>query len=381
MAAALLLFAALAAPAAQGTNRDVWLAAVAQHEPGTWDTAAVAVSAWSTGQLDGILRSLPRRGDRPANMSEILVRAAMLHADIAMHAPGDYTRPLTPHTGAPSRGVLLDEDGRYAGARMESPDWAFARRLLDALEPGPATHDVVRVWYRATLAWMAREGQVAEAVAHLERASALFPTDPDMHFARGWLNETFAAPSTQAMIASLRNAQRPSVRGTSRQIAAVPPPGEALERAERAFAAAVAADERFTEARTHRARVAHLRGGITEAVADLRRALEEAEEPFLIYMTALFLGGALEVSGDNAGAEEAYRRAAAPFPLAQSARLGLSRVASRRGDRAAALRHVRTVMAIPSNDPRRDDPWWIYQVGPGRFADARLAELHAAVAR
>ena len=61
--------------------------------------------------------------------------------------------------------------------------------------------------------------------------------------------------------------------------------------------------------------------------------------------------------GQYDAAFDAYHRAAALSPTAQSPWLALSHLARRRGDRAAALRALQQVFDLPS-EPDRDDPWW-----------------------
>jgi hypothetical protein len=369
-AAALLLIASATVVAGQGSHRDIWLDAVGAHEPGTWDAAAVAVSSWSNAELDALVRSLPLGRGRSADMTSTLIRGAMLHADVAMLAPPGHSRPLGPPGTTLPRRAVLAQDGQIAGVASEPPDWDVGRRLLDALDGGPATHPAARLWYRATLAVMARGEQLAAASSHFEHARKLFPDDPEVLATGGWLHEGFASPATQTLEES---------RGTTGLSVAVPGRTVSLARAHDFFTRALAVEPGFTEARIHRGRIAGLRGRLEESARDLERAVEEAREPLLVYLAALFLGGTREALDDLEGARVAYERAARLYPLAQSARIALSRLASRQGDRAGALRHAQQLLSIPADHPDRGDPLWVYQIGPGRHADARLAELHRAV--
>ena len=74
-------------------------------------------------------------------------------------------------------------------------------------------------------------------------------------------------------------------------------------------------------------------------------------------------------------AREAYVRAAAFYPRAQSPRLALSALATRMGDRKEALAAIEPLFRLPEAAAERDDPWWIYLDSAGRNADALLAEM------
>jgi hypothetical protein len=49
---------------------------------------------------------------------------------------------------------------------------------------------MIRQWYRATAAWM--QAVEEHDTAHLDRARALFPADPDILFLSGTQRETYA---------------------------------------------------------------------------------------------------------------------------------------------------------------------------------------------
>jgi hypothetical protein len=70
--------------------------------------------------------------------------------------------------------------------------------------------------------------------------------------------------------------------------------------------------------------------------------------------------GAEEARGDHAASRAAFLGASALYPNAQSPRLALSQIARRTGDRAAAQRELQFIAALPDDERRREDPWWLY---------------------
>jgi tetratricopeptide (TPR) repeat protein len=94
----------------------------------------------------------------------------------------------------------------------------------------------------------------------------------------------------------------------------------------------------------------------------------------LRYYGELFLGAEEESLTQYDAAFDAYHRAAALYPTAQSPWLALSQLARRRGDRAAALRALQQVFDLPS-EPDRDDPWWTYYVAQARNIDQLFEDL------
>jgi Flp pilus assembly protein TadD len=157
-----------------------------------------------------------------------------------------------------------------------------------------------------------------------------------------------------------------------------------LEDAEEAFRKVLAVRPDDNEARIRDGRVLQLLGRQADAVAALRRAAGAPKAFPLDYVAALFLGRALEASGDTSRAREAYRQAAALAPSAPAPVLALSALAERAGDHEAAVTLLRQAMEKPdasgsgSRDPGSgvpDDPLWTYLEWGGRDADALLAEV------
>lgn len=299
------------------------------------------------------------RGDE----NYVLRRGALLHSDAAMFS-ADLIEPLAPGTTAdPQRIVMNISDGRQIELGRGAMHWEIARLLLDAVAPRPDT--MVRLWYRATAAWM--QNRNYHDPVHLTRARGVFPNDADILFLSGCEREAYARPDTQA---AARAAVLPS--GITLDIRSE---REELGQAEAFFRRALALKPNVPETRLRLGRVLLLRGRYKEAADELRLATTSAGEDLLRYYGTLFLGAAEEALGDYGGASAAYAKGAELYPAAQSPRLALSALARRRGDRPGALTEIRRVFDLPVSPPARDDPWWTYHTAQARNADALLEEL------
>jgi tetratricopeptide (TPR) repeat protein len=135
----------------------------------------------------------------------------------------------------------------------------------------------------------------------------------------------------------------------------------------------------LTEARIRLGHVLGLMGRHADAADDLRRAIPATDDQLLLYYGYLLLGGELDSLGNRDRARDAYERAAALFPRAQSPKLALSQMANRAGDRQSAFDAIRPVLGPPADEFDRADPWWTYHVQQGRSAEERLATLRAAM--
>jgi tetratricopeptide (TPR) repeat protein len=225
---------------------------------------------------------------------------------------------------------------------------------------------MVRLWYRTTAAYQQREEELDPG--HLNRGLAIFPTDPEILFFNACLHETYASP---AAYSALRVPSLPT--GLRLDIGSV---GSELHQAERLFRQTLAQQPSFAEARLRLGRVLGLGGRHQEAVEELRRALADTEDPLLVYYGNLFLGAEENALDHTDAARTAFRQAAALFPLAQSPHFGLSQLAHRSRDRAAALEAIEPVLALPAAGHERPDPWWDYHISQGRTADERLDALY-----
>jgi tetratricopeptide (TPR) repeat protein len=329
-----------------------WLAVVDAHQPGDPGKGAVEVSTWTGTALEAVVaeakrhaRTLARTDAARAN--QILVRGAVLHADIGRLLPQDTVRRSPTQMTA-----YIVRDGRWLGIRYISMHWQLGRSLLDGVTPEPAAHPDVRGWYQQTSADLLRMRQFAAAAAHFARARQIFPTDPDILFASAILHERFGSTALQAAAES--------VTESNRTAASVSSAGGELVRAERFFRDSLVHRPSHLEARVRHGRVLDELGRHDEAFEELRRAIEEGASGELLYLAHLFVGRAEEARGNYDASRVAFERASALYPNAQSPRLALSQVARRTGDRAAAQRELQVIAKLPHDERRREDPWWLY---------------------
>jgi tetratricopeptide (TPR) repeat protein len=316
--------------------------------------------------LDPELRRLAEAAARSRSLGDtnyVLRRGALLHTDAAMFSAG-LIEPLAPGTAADPQPILMNiSDGREIEVGRGAIHWEIARVLLDAVAPAPDT--MVRLWYRATAAWMQKRNY--HDPVHLTRARGVFPNDADLLFLSGCEREEYARPDTQAAAraAVLPNGITLDIRSER----------EELVQAEAFFRRALALKPESPEARLRLGRVLLLRGRYKEAAEELRLATASAGEDLLLYYGALFLGAVEEALANYGGASDAYSKGAQLYPAAQSPRLALSALARRRGDRRGALTEIRRVFDLPTSAAARDDPWWTYHTAQARNADALLEEL------
>jgi tetratricopeptide (TPR) repeat protein len=133
-----------------------------------------------------------------------------------------------------------------------------------------------------------------------------------------------------------------------------------LTRAERYYRDALVNDPDHADARLRHGRVLGELGHHKEAIADLRRVVDDGASGARLYLAHLFLSRAYEALGEYEAARTSLELAAALYPNAQTPRLALSNIARRMGSRAAAQRELQILAKLPDAERQREDPWWDY---------------------
>jgi len=374
-----------------------WLEAVNEHRPGTLDTAARLTGFSSEGDLYeartdflalvAICKRELGRSAKPApvvyrdtpipfadlrqvlgltddeaakgNANRVLLRAAILHADVAM-----LVIPLLPGgTGCSLRATMLVRDGNRVGAGCIGFHWTHGRLLLDAVRPDPGAEQIVRLWYHATITYLLETGDFANADLQIGHGRLLFPSDPAILFEHGYYHEGVASPLIQtAVIESGADARGAKVH---------------LDEADDLYRRAVKENPQFVEARVHHGYVLGLLGRHRNAAEELRVAAASAMGPQLRYYAELFLGHAEESLGNRVAARDHYRLASALYPQAQSPLLALALFARQFGDLAGAQDAMRQLLALRGARAADADPWWAYYRWQNQSFEALFAELHA----
>jgi tetratricopeptide (TPR) repeat protein len=260
--------------------------------------------------------------------------------------------------------IMRTADGRAGRLEFGTFHWEFARLLLDAVAPEPGRDDMVRMWYRATVASLHNHRTFAETDPQLARAFALFPDDARIVFYSGALQETFAAASVQSVVQS-----------TTFPLGFAPAISSArvhLAQAERFFRQALKIDPHSIETRVHLANVVGRLGRHQEAAAELRGVIPSIADQRLEYYAQMFLGREEETLGRNSVARESFERAAKLYPRAQSPQLALAQLAWKDADAATAFQIVERVFQMPSRERDREDPWWVYDAAHVRDAEKLL---------
>jgi tetratricopeptide (TPR) repeat protein len=412
------------APVEPIARMKAWFAAVERHEPGRADAPAVEIAAWSPtalhelsadlviflGRIDGAhlfkprARPAPRpssprprpvvyairalaeelvhgtagqvRGTGPEVSNEFLKRAALLHADVAMLVPrvdsqasqaGPSADPQPDPGRKSSDPIVVDtDDGVALDLQRPTLHWQLGRTVLSAVAPDPAQDETVRLWYRASVAYLQAQERFGDCHLHLTPALKAIPGDERLLFYAGAMHEAYASGSLQAAAHSMTSR---GLRSVVRSI------DDELEEAERFFREALATDPAFAEARLHLGRVVGLRGRHKEAASELRQAITQPTDPQLVYYRELFLGRQEASMRNRQAAREHFERAAGLYPRAQSPQLALGLLARTHGDRPAALQSLRNVIGLPPGEEEREDPWWEYFLSHVRNVDALLDEL------
>jgi tetratricopeptide (TPR) repeat protein len=397
-----------------------WITAVRNHTPGQRDAAVEMVSALTfdkrrelnagmafflnflLGKPAGIktpaekrLAAVATEARQIPGADAFLKRAAVLHADTALkrHVEGvDFTEPARPAAREDLSSPLLSQgslfvnrDGEVLGQTPSDWNWPFARSLLTLLSSWPAPDPFVATWYHATTAFMLRRGLYGEAVSHLQRAAIVLPDDARVLFDRACYAEIQGLPQNQVLLSDEDLLALRAARSGNNTIRTppgslplgIPSENETNDEAERLFRLALRADPSFVEARVRLGRLLGRRKRYEEAASELAAALAAKPAGPVSFYAHLFAGRAAQAQGKIADAAAHFRAAEALFPGAQSASLARSQAALLESDVPAAQDSIRRMDKSSS----AVDPWWWYQLGGGRDADALLREMWARVSR
>lgn len=344
---------------------EAWHKAVEAHQPGKTDPAARSIAEWDNATLQQAIKDLQR--DPPPAWT--LKRAAVLHLDIMRLYHAVARGALFPGRMRSEPLTLMALDGQRRGQHWLSTHVQMARELLD-LVPGRERDETVRLWYIAAAAYFAHDNNLAEALFHLRRASELFPRDAQLLLARGCLHEAFASPRVQSVVQADPGRGRQLSVGSERQN---------LAAAETAFRDSLRADRRNAEARVRLGHVLGRQGRHADAMVELQQVVKTETDRTLAYYALLHLGRQEEHLGHTDSARHSFERASALFPAAQSPLLALGRLAFHDGEPRRAEAALDRLFALSDDESKRNDPWWDYYSGTGRFAASLLGRLYDVV--
>jgi tetratricopeptide (TPR) repeat protein len=333
------------------------------------------IAPWTRADLTAVLGELREQG---RVTSDLMKRGALLHADIAIarRTMMGYDLPLEPAGG------YLVGDGEHLGAMGRTIHWSFARQLLDLVRPNPRDDEDVRLWYRATSAFLQAWHDYIEFQPHLLRARAIFPNDAVFVLYAGTMHESFGEPRYQMAEVEPPTTSEVGMRGgglvrqpSSQPVKLVRSANEERGMAQDILRQALRLDGSLHEARIRIGRLTGLRGAHREAVDELRVALASPLPDTLEYWAQIFLGRSEQALGRRDEARTAYERAAALFPGAQSPRIALGQLAMETGSRAAAIASL-DVLTLPPDTMQRYDPWAHYSGAHIPDDGEWLARLH-----
>ena len=310
---------------------DRWMRAVLEHESGRVDPAVDTVNALDADDrkrlnsgLEVFLKALTKKtlttmdveakriaelgGDaaRSPGTNQFLARAAMLHADAAMVAPYSLA-PAPPEgrgPGVPPGGLVAANDGEFHGVIVPNWGWAFGRRLLDLIQPGPAGDPYVASWYHATTAYMMQRGYLGEVAPHLERAMQILATDARIVFDRACFAEALSLPRAREVLDDPRTRQAlesktqsmvQMVRGRTDMVSgsnALQSRVQAEAEAERLFRRVLSLDPTMAEAQIRLGRLYERQGRHGDALQELTAGIAGSTDEVALFYGHLFAGRA-----------------------------------------------------------------------------------------
>jgi tetratricopeptide (TPR) repeat protein len=129
------------------------------------------------------------------------------------------------------------------------------------------------------------------------------------------------------------------------------------------------------EASVRKAFLLHRLGRQDDALMLLADIERRSTDPTVVYWGLLFRGRALQLLGRPEEAVKAYEAALQACPQAQAPAVALATLSLQLNRQDDAFRWATTARTTPHD---RDDPWWSYWLGDGRFVDEWLGDLRKA---
>ena len=99
-----------------------------------------------------LLLGIDDDGAAAGNLNDLIERGAILHTDVAYHAPPSLAAAATSNDAS-----MLLMDGLHVGYEYSALHWEFARLLLDLIFPSASADPDVQRWYAAAGALMRRQ--------------------------------------------------------------------------------------------------------------------------------------------------------------------------------------------------------------------------------
>jgi tetratricopeptide (TPR) repeat protein len=246
-----------------------------------------------------------------------------------------------------------------------------ATRLFERVrDDGPGQAEYIDRWRTVVLGLLGRLVNQGQAEDFAERASALFPTNPERTLATRAVNEGLGA-ERQASEYGVRAPSFMAFHDDSRQ--------RWWASAAAAYVVALKRDPSHEIAALHLGRTRMLQGERAEAARHFT-SVADARDPRVRYLARLFLGSLAEREGRDADAERAYVDALRAYPFGQAGLLALCQLFSRTGQE----RKARQTVAVLAARKGSVEPLWTYLPPPQLdLADYQmlLNELRAEVSK
>lgn len=257
--------------------------------------------------------------------------------------------------------------------------WQLSNRLGLVLVKAGDTSPALRAWCLLVDAIGEDIHEYATLEPLLSDLRGTFKKDPEMLLVSGSLFETLSSEaglvsfSIDLGAAAAKSLKTVGFSTAPPQLTVTADRKTFLTQARNFYRDALAVAPSHAEARLRLARVLHLLGDTTEALAALDALPVRTMPQEFVYLSRLFRAGIEQDLGHHDRARSAYLsamewHAQAPF-------VGLAALLRSEGDAAGAAAVTRRLLS----DPPDFDPWWSYLRGQGWHLSERLNAARAAV--